>query len=92
MLVNAIKFIYQHNKKCVIFYLQYIKNIAKLYILINFNKLMVVLKMARITPAQFVRQVRNECKKISWANRKEVVMSTVMVFVMVAIMGFFFTS
>ena len=48
------------------------------------------MKMARTTPAQFVRQVRNECKKISWANRKEVIMSTVMVFVMVAIMGVFF--
>ena len=46
--------------------------------------------MAKTTPAQFVRQVRNEFKKITWTTRKEAVLSTVMVFVMVAVMGVFF--
>lgn len=46
--------------------------------------------MAKTTPAQFVRQVRNEFKKITWTSRKEAGYSTVMVFVMVAIMGLFF--
>ena len=46
--------------------------------------------MAKTSPAQFVRQVRNEFKKITWATRKETTMSTVMVFIMVAIMGLFF--
>lgn len=46
--------------------------------------------MAKTTPAQFVRQVRNEFKKITWSGRKESTMVTIMVFVMVVIMGIFF--
>ncbi len=46
--------------------------------------------MAKTTPAQFVREVRNEFKKISWPTKIEASQSTMMVFVMVAIMGVFF--
>ncbi len=46
--------------------------------------------MAKTTPAQFVRQVRNEFRKISWSTRKETIMSTIMVFAMVVVMGIFF--
>ncbi len=48
------------------------------------------IKMAKTTPAQFVRQVRNEFRKISWSTRKETTMSTIMVFAMVIVMGIFF--
>lgn len=46
--------------------------------------------MAKTTPAQFVRQVRNEFRKITWSTRKETTMSTIMVFAMVIVMGIFF--
>ena len=46
--------------------------------------------MAKTTPAKFVREVRQEAKKVAWPNRKETGISTLMVFVMVAIMAVFF--
>ena len=46
--------------------------------------------MARVTPAQFVRQVRQEVSRISWASRRETGTATLTVFVMVAIAAIFF--
>ena len=46
--------------------------------------------MARVTPAQFVRQVRQEVARISWASRRETGTATLTVFVMVAIAAMFF--
>lgn len=46
--------------------------------------------MAKTSPAQFVQQVRTEAKKVSWPSRKETTVSTVMVFVMVALASIFF--
>ena len=47
--------------------------------------------MAKVTPAQFVRQVRQEVAKVSWPSRKETGIGTLMVFIMVFIAaGFFF--
>ena len=46
--------------------------------------------MAKTSPAQFVRQVRAEAKKVTWPSRKEVGIGTIMVFVMSAIMSIFF--
>ncbi len=40
--------------------------------------------MARTTPAQFARQVRQETAKIIWPTRRETVTTTIVVFVMVA--------
>ncbi len=45
---------------------------------------------ARTTPAQFIRQVRQEMSRVVWPSRKEVGFSTLSVFVMVIIMSLFF--
>jgi len=46
--------------------------------------------MAKTSPAQFVRQVRQEVSKVTWPTRKETLVTTVMVFIFVAIMAVFF--
>ena len=46
--------------------------------------------MAKTTPAQFVRQVRQEINRISWATRRETVTATITVFVMATIAAIFF--
>ncbi len=46
--------------------------------------------MAKTSPAQFVREVRQEASKVTWPSRRETGISTVMVFVMVTIMALFF--
>ena len=46
--------------------------------------------MARTTPGAFIRQVRQEAAKVTWPTRKETVVSTAMVFVMVALAALFF--
>ena len=46
--------------------------------------------MAKTSPAQFVRQVRQEAGKVTWPTRRETGISTVMVFVMVTVMALFF--
>ncbi len=46
--------------------------------------------MAKTSPAQFVRQVRQEISKVSWATRRETGTATLTVFVMVTIAAIFF--
>ncbi|MEM7570146.1 MAG: preprotein translocase subunit SecE [Pseudomonadota bacterium] len=46
--------------------------------------------MAKTGPFQFVRQVREETKKVTWPTRKETGVTTIMVFVFAAFMGLFF--
>ena len=46
--------------------------------------------MAKTTPAQFVRQVRQEINRISWATRRETGTATITVFVMATIAAIFF--
>ena len=46
--------------------------------------------MAKTSPAKFVKEVRQETKKITWPTRKETGISTAMVFVMVIIASIFF--
>ncbi|MBD3786498.1 MAG: preprotein translocase subunit SecE [Sphingomonadales bacterium] len=41
-------------------------------------------------PLQFLQQVRSEVGKISWPTRREVVLTTGMVFVMAALTAVFF--
>ena len=48
------------------------------------------LSMAKVSPAQFVMQVRQEVSRISWASRRETGTATLTVFVMVAIAAVFF--
>jgi len=46
--------------------------------------------MAKTSPGQFVKQVRQEVAKVTWPNRRETTVSTIMVFVMVVIAAIFF--
>ena len=46
--------------------------------------------MAKTSPGQFGRQVRQEVAKVTWPNRRETTVSTIMVFAMVVIAAIFF--
>ena len=46
--------------------------------------------MVRISPGQFIREVRQEVSKVTWPTRKETTVSTAMVFVMVFLAAMFF--
>ncbi len=46
--------------------------------------------MAKVSPLEFVRQVRQEVAKVTWPSRKETAVTTGMVFVMVFLMAVFF--
>jgi len=46
--------------------------------------------MAKTNPAQFIKEVRQETSKVTWPSRKETMVSTGMVFVMVVIAALFF--
>ena len=46
--------------------------------------------MARTTPVEFLRQVRQEVGRVTWPSRKETTVTTAMVFVMVAVASVFF--
>tara|TARA_B100001939_G_scaffold288037_1_gene258781 strand:+ start:275 stop:562 length:288 start_codon:yes stop_codon:yes gene_type:complete len=50
----------------------------------------IIEKMAKTSPAEFVRQVRQEVSKVTWPTRKETMVTTVMVFIMAAFMALFF--
>lgn len=45
----------------------------------------------RVGPAEFLGQVRDEGRKVTWPTRKETVVTTVMVFIMVVVASIFFT-
>jgi len=45
--------------------------------------------MAKTTPGQFIRQVRQELAKVVWPTRKETTVSTVMVMSMAVIAAIF---
>ena len=46
--------------------------------------------MAKTNPAQFVRQVRQEINRITWASRRETLYASLSVFVMVLLASLFF--
>lgn len=46
--------------------------------------------MAKTSPAQFMRQVRQEGAKVTWPTRRETGISTVMVLIMTVIAALFF--
>jgi preprotein translocase subunit SecE len=50
--------------------------------------------MAKTSPAQFVREVRQEVSKVTWPGRKETLITAASVFVMsiLAALFFFFTD
>ena len=47
--------------------------------------------MATTNPIQFIQQVRSEVAKVVWPSRREVVLTTIMVFVMAALTSTFFS-
>lgn len=47
--------------------------------------------MANTNPLQFMQQVRSEVAKVVWPSRREVVLTTVMVFIMAALSATFFS-
>jgi preprotein translocase subunit SecE len=47
--------------------------------------------MATTNPIQFIQQVRAEIAKVSWPTRREVLLTSVMVFIMAALMATFFS-
>lgn len=46
--------------------------------------------MARTNPLQFIQQVRAEISKVVWPTRREVLLTTIMVFIMAALTSAFF--
>lgn len=46
--------------------------------------------MARTNPLQFIQQVRGEVSKVIWPTRREVFLTTVMVFIMATLTAIFF--
>ena len=48
------------------------------------------ISMARLNPVEFLQEVRDETRKITWPTRRELGVSTVMVFIMVVIASLFF--
>mgnify|MGYP000097254542 CR=1 FL=1 len=48
------------------------------------------LKNKRTSMPQFLKEVRQEGRKVTWTTRKETIVTTIMVFIMVAIMATFF--
>jgi len=46
--------------------------------------------MAKVSPAEFAREVRQEVAKVTWPTRKETGVTTAMVFVMVVMAAVFF--
>jgi preprotein translocase subunit SecE len=47
--------------------------------------------MATTNPFQFMQQVRAEMSKVVWPTRREVVLTTIMVFIMAALTAAFFS-
>jgi len=46
--------------------------------------------MAKQSPAAFMRQVRQEGRKVTWPGRRETTVTTIMVFIMACLMAIFF--
>ena len=46
--------------------------------------------MATTNPLQFIQQVRAEVAKVVWPTRREVMLTTVMVFILAALTAVFF--
>ena len=45
----------------------------------------------RATPGEFIAQVRDEARKVTWPTRRETTITTIMVFVTVVAASLFFT-
>jgi len=48
--------------------------------------------MAKTNPFEFFQQVRAETRKVTWPSRRETMITTVMVFIMVTLASLFFLA
>jgi preprotein translocase subunit SecE len=48
--------------------------------------------MAKTNPLQFIQQVRQEAEKVTWPTRRETMITTVMVMIMVTFAALFFLT
>ena len=46
--------------------------------------------MAKVSPLKFLQEVRSEVDKVTWPTRRETLITTIMVFVMVALASILF--
>ncbi len=46
--------------------------------------------MAKVSPGEFLKQVRQETAKVTWPTRKDTTVSTILVFIMVTLAAIFF--
>jgi preprotein translocase subunit SecE len=46
----------------------------------------------RVSPGEFVRQVRAEMAKVAWPTRRETITTTIMVLIMTALLSVFFVG
>jgi preprotein translocase subunit SecE len=46
--------------------------------------------MARVSPGEFIRQVRAETARVTWPSGKETVQTAIMVLIMAMVLGIFF--
>ena len=46
--------------------------------------------MAKVSPGEFIRQVRAETSKVVWPTRKETVTTAIMVLIMTSLLALFF--
>ncbi len=46
--------------------------------------------MAKVTPGEFIRQVRAETAKVYWPTRKETIATAIMVLIMTLLLALFF--
>ena len=46
--------------------------------------------MAKVTPGEFIRQVRAETAKVHWPTRKETTATAIMVLIMTLLLALFF--
>ncbi len=47
-------------------------------------------QVAKVSPGEFIRQVRAETAKVVWPTRKETVTTAIMVVIMTTLLGIFF--
>jgi preprotein translocase subunit SecE len=48
------------------------------------------LLVAKVSPGEFIRQVRAETAKVVWPTRRETLMTTVFVVILTSVLGVFF--
>ena len=46
--------------------------------------------MAKVSPGEFIRQVRAETAKVHWPTRKETISTAIMVMIMTSLLAVFF--